>query len=128
MRVAIAGRMSLRQLADLLDEPVAAPAGLAGTAPLPEVRVLIARGHDVSLVTLDPDLTSEVVLRGDRLTVYVCALPAVSRRPRRVQGGAAVRCRDTSAVPDGRRTRPLDLRVRGRGSSFPVSPTSGQVR
>ena len=68
MRVAIAGRISLRQLANLLDEPVAAPAGLAGTAPPPQVRALIARGHDVSLVTLDPDLTSEVVLRGDRLT------------------------------------------------------------
>jgi glycosyltransferase involved in cell wall biosynthesis len=71
MRVAIAGQISLRQLADLLDQPAAAPAGLGGTSPLPEVRALIARGHEVSLVTLDPDLTSEVVLRGDRLTVHV---------------------------------------------------------
>ena len=71
MRIAITGQISLRQLADLLDEPAAVPAGLGGTSPLPEVRALIARGHDVSLVTLDPDLTSEVVLRGDRLTVHV---------------------------------------------------------
>jgi glycosyltransferase involved in cell wall biosynthesis len=71
MRVAITGQISLRQLADLLDQAAAAPAGLGGTPPLPEVRALIARGHDVSLVTLDPDLNSEVVLRGDRLTVHV---------------------------------------------------------
>jgi glycosyltransferase involved in cell wall biosynthesis len=71
MRIAITGQMSLRQLADLLDQPAAVPAGRGGTPPLPEVRALIARGHDVSLVTLDPDLTSEVVLRGDRLTVHV---------------------------------------------------------
>jgi hypothetical protein len=71
MRIAITGQISLRQLADLLDQPAAVPAGRGGTPPLPEVRALIARGHDVSLVTLDPDLTSEVVLRGDRLTVHV---------------------------------------------------------
>jgi glycosyltransferase involved in cell wall biosynthesis len=71
MRVALATPISLRQLADLLDQPGAVPAGLGGTPPLPEVRALVARGHDVSLVTLDPDLTSEVVLRGDRLTVHV---------------------------------------------------------
>jgi glycosyltransferase involved in cell wall biosynthesis len=71
MRIAITGQMSLRQLADLLDQPDAVPAGLGGTPPLPEVRALVARGHDVSLVTLDPDVTSEIVLRGDRLTVHV---------------------------------------------------------
>jgi glycosyltransferase involved in cell wall biosynthesis len=71
MRVAIASQISLRQLADLLDQPAEVPAGHGGISPLPEVRALIARGHDVSLVTLDPDLTSEVVLRGDRLTVHV---------------------------------------------------------
>ena len=71
MRIAIAGQISLRQLADLLDEPAAVPAGLGGTPPLPEVRALIARGHDVSLVTLDPDLASEIILRGNRLTVYI---------------------------------------------------------
>jgi glycosyltransferase involved in cell wall biosynthesis len=71
MRIAITGQMSLRQLADLLDQPDAVPAGLGGTPPLPEVRALVARGHDVSLVTLDPHVTSETVLRGDRLTVHV---------------------------------------------------------
>lgn len=71
MRIAITGQMSLRQLADLLDQPDVVPAGLGGIPPLPEVRALIERGHDVSLVTLDPDVTSEVELRGDRLTVHV---------------------------------------------------------
>ncbi|HZK75036.1 MAG TPA: glycosyltransferase family 4 protein [Clostridia bacterium] len=63
--------MSLRQLADLLDKPDEVPAGLGGISPLPEVRALVARGHDVSIVTLDPDIASEVVLRGDQLTVHV---------------------------------------------------------
>jgi glycosyltransferase involved in cell wall biosynthesis len=71
MRIAITGQISLRQLADLLDQPATVPAGRGGTPPLPEVRALIARGHDVSVVTLDPVVTSEVVLRGDRLTIHV---------------------------------------------------------
>ena len=41
MRVAIAGQISLRQLADLLDQAAAAPAGLGGIPPLPEVRALV---------------------------------------------------------------------------------------
>jgi len=71
MKVAIATPISLRQLAALLDQPVRVPPGFGGIPPLPEVRALIARRHDVSVVTLDPDLTSEVVLRGDRLTVHL---------------------------------------------------------
>jgi glycosyltransferase involved in cell wall biosynthesis len=71
MRIAIASPISLRQLADLLDEPAEVPAGQGAISPLPEVRALIARGHEVSLVTLDPDLTREAVLRGDRLTIHV---------------------------------------------------------
>jgi glycosyltransferase involved in cell wall biosynthesis len=71
MRIAITGQLSLPQLADLLDDSAVIPTGLGGTPPLPEIRALIERGHDVSIVTLDPGVTSEVVLRGDRLTVYV---------------------------------------------------------
>jgi glycosyltransferase involved in cell wall biosynthesis len=71
MKIAIAGQTSLQQLADLLDRSAEIPLGRGGTPPLPEVRTLLARGHDVILVTDDPDLTSEVVLRGDRLTVHV---------------------------------------------------------
>jgi glycosyltransferase involved in cell wall biosynthesis len=71
MKIAIAGQTSLEQLSDLLDQPATVPVGRGGTPPLPEVRALIARGHDVVLVTDDPDLTSEVALRGDRLTVHV---------------------------------------------------------
>jgi len=72
MKIAITGQTSLRQLADLLDQPAAAiPRGLVGTPPLHEIRGLLARGHDVSLVTLDPDVTNEMVLHGDQLTVHV---------------------------------------------------------
>ena len=71
MKIAVAGQTSLQQLADLVDQPTTVPAGRGGTPPLPEVRALIARGHDVVLITDDPDLTSEVVLHGDRLTVHV---------------------------------------------------------
>jgi glycosyltransferase involved in cell wall biosynthesis len=72
MKIAIAGQTSLRQLADRLDQPAAAiPRGLGGTPPLHEIIGLLARGHDVSLVTLDPDVTNEMVLHGDQLTVHV---------------------------------------------------------
>jgi hypothetical protein len=40
MRIAITAQISLRQLADLLDQPAAVPAGLGGTLMLPEVRAL----------------------------------------------------------------------------------------
>ena len=99
MRIAIAGQISLRQLADLLDEPAEVPAGLGGTPPLPEVRALIARGHDVSLVTLDPDLTREAVLWGDRLTIHVGpfrlrrAARDGFRIERQFMAGTLLRCR-----------------------------------
>jgi L-malate glycosyltransferase len=72
MKIAVTGQTSLRQLAGLLDQPAAAiPNGLGGTPPLHEIRGLLARGHDVSLVTVDPDVTSEMVLHRDQLTVHV---------------------------------------------------------
>ena len=60
IRVAIATPIGLQQLADLPDQPAAVPAGQGGTPPLPEVRALIARGHNVSFVPLDPELTNGV--------------------------------------------------------------------
>ncbi|MHB8296900.1 MAG: glycosyltransferase, partial [Acidimicrobiales bacterium] len=83
MRVAIAGQISLRQLADLLDQPGSVPAGLGGIPPLAEVRALLERGNEVSIVTLDPEVTNEVVLHGDRLTVRVGS----SRRRRAARDG-----------------------------------------
>jgi glycosyltransferase involved in cell wall biosynthesis len=71
MKIALTTQLSLRRLEDLLDESSGIPQGLGGTSPLPEVRALIERGHEVSLVTLDSGISNEVVLRGNRLTVYV---------------------------------------------------------
>jgi hypothetical protein len=69
MRVAIAPPISLRQLANLLNQPAKVPAGQGATPPLPEVRGLIARGHNhesreiaeqrnARLIDNAPDVTS----------------------------------------------------------------------
>ena len=71
MKIAIAGQVALRQLADLLEAPDSIPAGLGGTPPLAEIRGLLSRGHDVSLVTLDPTISEGIVLHGERFTVRV---------------------------------------------------------
>jgi hypothetical protein len=44
MKIAITGQTSLRQLADLLNQPAAIPRGLGGIPPLHEIRGLLARG------------------------------------------------------------------------------------
>ena len=98
MKIAIAGPVSLGQLADLLDQPARVPLGLGGIPPLAEVRALITRGHDVSLITLDPNIAEEVVLHGDRLTVHVGpfrqrdAAHDAYRTERRFVTGRLLRC------------------------------------
>lgn len=69
MRILVTGQTDLTLLADLLDEP--GPRGMGGIPTAHEVRLLVERGHEVTVVTLDPTITDEVVLRGDRLTVHV---------------------------------------------------------
>ena len=65
------GQTDLRLLADLLDTGGDMPIGMGGVPTAHEVRALVARGHEVSLVTLDPTISEEIVLRGPGLTVHV---------------------------------------------------------
>ncbi|MFM8862494.1 MAG: glycosyltransferase family 4 protein [Acidimicrobiia bacterium] len=71
MRIVVTGQADLRMLADLLDPTDALPIGMGGIPPVHEIRMLLTRGHDVTLVTLDPTITEELVLRGPALTVHV---------------------------------------------------------
>ncbi len=73
MRIVVTGQAALEQLRPYLnlDEDVQIPAGQGGVPPIHEIRMLIERGHDVTLVTLDSTVTREVILKGDRLTVHV---------------------------------------------------------
>lgn len=65
------GQTDLRLLADLLDTSDDMPVGMGGVPTAHEVRAFVARGHEVTLVTLDPTISEEVVLRGPSLTVHV---------------------------------------------------------
>jgi hypothetical protein len=49
MKIAVTGQTSLRQLADLLDQPAAIHRGLGGIPPLHQIRGLLARGHDAQI-------------------------------------------------------------------------------
>lgn len=71
MRIVVTGQADVRMLADLLEPTEPSPIGMGGIPPVHEVRTLLARGHTVTLVTLDPALTEEVVLRGPALSVHV---------------------------------------------------------
>lgn len=71
MRIVVTGQADLRLLADLIDDHERLPIGTGGVPPIHEIRMLRERGHEVTLVTLDPTITDEVVVRGDRLTVHV---------------------------------------------------------
>lgn len=71
MRIVVTGQADLRLLDGLLDPAEAAPAGMGGIPPAHEIRMLLSRGHEVVLVTLDPEVAEEVVLTGERFTVIV---------------------------------------------------------
>jgi len=71
MKIVVTGQTDLRLLADLLDAPTDSPVGMGGVPPVHEIRKLVERGHEVVLVTLDPTIDEEVVLRGPGLTVHV---------------------------------------------------------
>ena len=73
MKIVVTGQAALGQLRPYLDldEDAEIPMGQGGVPPIHEIRMLIERGHDVVLVTLDSKVTKEVILKGDGLTVYV---------------------------------------------------------
>ena len=73
MRVVVTAQADIGQLRPYLnlDEDAELPKGQGGVPPIHEIRMLIERGHDVVLVTLDSAVTKEVTLKGDHLTVHV---------------------------------------------------------
>ena len=71
MKIVVTGQADIRQLARYLDEGQDIPPGNGGVPPIHEIRMLIEHGHEVVLVTLDSTISSEVVLRGEQLTVFV---------------------------------------------------------
>ncbi|MBF0143132.1 MAG: glycosyltransferase family 4 protein [Magnetococcales bacterium] len=73
MKIGIAGPILVEALRDQLEPGSggASPAirGLGGATVNLLVRGLLARGHEVVVFSLDPEVTREVVLRGPRLTL-----------------------------------------------------------
>ncbi|SMB92794.1 glycosyl transferase group 1 [Hymenobacter roseosalivarius DSM 11622] len=47
------------------------PSGMGGSAITPLIQGLLEAGHQVSVYSLDPNVTTPVILRGTQLTVYV---------------------------------------------------------
>lgn len=47
------------------------PSGMGGSAITPLVNGLLEAGHQVSIYSLDPQVTTPVILRGPRLTIYM---------------------------------------------------------
>jgi len=71
MKIVVTGQTDLTMLADLVDGRGESPKGMGGIPTAHEIRLLVERGHEVTVVTLDPTITDEVVLRGRRLTIHV---------------------------------------------------------
>lgn len=71
----MAGPVAIHDLADYLDDPqrvrTSAPRGLGGSPVVLLVKELLRRGRSIKLFTLDFSVSSEVVLRGDRLSIFV---------------------------------------------------------
>lgn len=79
MRIALAGPVRVADLSAWLDltAVTAVPSGMGGTPVTLLAAALLGRGHEVTVVTLNPGVAGEVVLGGPRLRV--CVNPA---RPR----------------------------------------------
>ena len=71
MHIGIIGPCSTGPLADLLPTSSGSDAGWGGYSVVNLVRVLIEKGHRVSVVTLSPELTERRILKGPKLTFYV---------------------------------------------------------
>jgi glycosyltransferase involved in cell wall biosynthesis len=75
MKIAIAGPISLNAFASQLDPPSAERTstiqGLGGTPVILLAKALMERGHKITIFTLDPTITNEVVLNGPDLRICI---------------------------------------------------------
>ena len=71
MKIVITGQADLEQLREYFDDDCEIPKGHGGIPPVHEIRMLLDRGHEIVLVTLDSTLTEELVLHSDRLTIHI---------------------------------------------------------
>lgn len=72
MQIAVSAPVDIHALTPFLEGADGwVPHGLGSTATTPLIAELIKRGHEVSVFTLDTDVEREVILRGQRLTIYV---------------------------------------------------------
>jgi glycosyltransferase involved in cell wall biosynthesis len=72
LRIGMAGPISTMALADLLNSPQEAatlPPGLGGTMVNHLIRELHSRGHEVTVFTLDPDVSQTVSAEGERIKI-----------------------------------------------------------
>ncbi|MGY2133072.1 glycosyltransferase family 4 protein [Hymenobacter sp. HD11105] len=60
---------ALRPYLDVADTVI--PSGMGGSAITPLVQGLLEAGHHVSIYSLDPQVTTPVILRGPHLTIYL---------------------------------------------------------
>lgn len=82
MRIALAGPIKAPGLSEELDpaDAALAPPDRAGGTPVTLLaRALLERGHEVVVVTLDPDVAAERVLSGPRLRIRIGPLRARHR-------------------------------------------------
>jgi glycosyltransferase involved in cell wall biosynthesis len=72
MKVGISTPIDVDALRPYLDVANAIiPSGMGGSAITPLVQGLLKAGHQVSIYSLDPQVTTPVVLRGSQLTIYL---------------------------------------------------------
>ncbi|WP_075836705.1 glycosyltransferase family 4 protein [Deinococcus marmoris] len=73
MKVAVAGPFTLAPFRAFLDNPadLTIPKGMGGTPVVNLVNELLSQGHQVTVITLDPQVSAPQTYRGSRLTIHV---------------------------------------------------------
>ena len=71
MKLGISGPVTLPMLAKYVERGAELPEGYRHTALATVVEALLARGHQVSLFTLAPEVSEPCTFRGPQLTIHV---------------------------------------------------------
>jgi glycosyltransferase involved in cell wall biosynthesis len=77
--IGIAGPVNIQSLASYLNVQYSIPLGLGGTVLQPLIIELIRRNHNLVLFTLDANVSNPVLLKGDKLRIWVCPYRKIHR-------------------------------------------------
>ena len=99
MKLGIAAPVTLPMLAAHVDGGAELPDGYRCAPIATGVEALLARGHQISLFTLAPEVSEPRTFRGRRLTIHIGRYRAHGRHAIFLHGSAGIFCTPCDPIP-----------------------------